>query len=41
MVAWQAQGGARGLSAERIHVSTSSFGGDLRTEEGQFPTGKL
>lgn len=25
----------------RIHVSTSSFGGDVKTEEDQFPTGKL
>lgn len=25
----------------RIQVSTSSFEGDLKTEEDQFPTGKL
>lgn len=25
----------------RIHVSTSSFGGELKTGRDQFPTGKL
>ena len=34
-------GGYRAAGQVRIHVSTSSFGGDVKTEEDQFPTGKL
>lgn len=34
-------GGYRAAGQVRIHRSRSSFGGDVKTEEDQFPAGKL